>query len=569
MGYTDRSSAESSNSERAHLPLYELEETPSLPGKLRYVMFKVTRRQIFFSAFIIIALWVVITSKPGVRTDDQPVHATEDGFSCSSSRQHSKYIRPPLSPDRQVLTDLWNDMQSSFLAHNTTPTHLVKPPGDGHEDTVQAIRELVNITATEAQASRESHAAFVKGIKSYPEGVFGGAGVVTLAGGHYSEYAATTMGMLRETGSMLPAELWIISPDEDLAGWCDELLQEGIACRRLYDYVDVKLLQHPYQYKILTMLLSSFEEIIFIDADSMPLKKVDDLLQSEPYLRTGAILWPDYWESVASPWTPYILGITDERAHRFEDGKTAETGQIVWNKRRHWRSLVLAAYYNYFGPDFYYTLISANYAGWGDKDTFPWALRALGEDYYQFPHDIITVFQVPNSRVEWGHGIGMAQGDPRNNATNSPMFLHNNIIKWSMRDFLCVGCPFLWVDVSKQGFDIKAIFGSGFSAYYTNKENDIYENLHKNMRILKSDGLTKAGLDPEPLIWKAMEHTACRSQAWGNKQVCDLARQHMSETFGFDFRSTLRPTANGFEDVMCVVDPPGIGHVQPDQIESQ
>lgn len=509
----------------------------------------------FFTLFISVLL--VASQKRHLERNIErikPDWIPQNVFTCAGNRSQARKIQPPAEPNVPALTRLWDQLSLSFSSHATSPRHLVKPGGHTDADKAEDVREQVSMSDAQATASRESHDAIVREIPAYPSDLFHGKGVVMLAGGPYSEFAATSLGMLREVGSRLPAELWYIDDDEELEGWCDELRAEGIACRKLSDYIDVKSLKHPYQYKVMTMLFSSFEEMLFLDADSFPLLNPDDLFQTRQYLRTGAVMWPDYWMSTASSWTAYVVGLASERRHMFLDNKTAESGQILWNKKMHWRSLVLAAYYNYLGPDFYYTMISGNFAGWGDKDTFPWAMRALGESYYHVPHDIVTVFHVTTKDDEESQGIGMAQADPRNEEAWSPMFLHNNIVKWSMREFLCEDCDVIWVDSSSWTPNTP----KKLKSLYTNEDSTIYGNLHENKRILRSDKLVDAGLDPEPMIWKALEHTACKSKAWGSPQLCDNARRHMKETFGFDFRPTrvASATGGGYGEAMCVIDPP-------------
>ena len=164
-----------------------------------------------------------------------------------------------------------------------------------------------------------------------------------LAGGSYSEFAATSLGMLRQVGSKLPVEVWAKDSSEETPGWCAELAKEGIACRRLADYMDMTHLKHPYQWKVFTMLFSSFREILFLDADDMPIDNPDTIFDSEVFQKNGAILWPDYWKHSGSPWLPYILGMTEQRSDMLYDEKSVESGQIFWHKETHWRvSSVLA-----------------------------------------------------------------------------------------------------------------------------------------------------------------------------------------------------------------------------------
>ena len=198
------------------------------------------------------------------------------------------------------------------------------------------------------------------------------------------------------------------------------------------------------------------------------------------------------------------------------------------------QSLCLAAYYNYYGPQHYYTLISQGWAGWGDKDTFPIALRAMNEDFYMVPHQLRTLF-VNGTTV----GVGMLQADPTNLNTYSPMFLHSNMIKWSIRNFLCIGCALHQEDPVPMSFLEKP-------------DSPINTHLKEHSRIFKLEEMHFMGIDPEPLIWKSMEHTACRS-VWKDDGLCSRTRVHMAETFGNRFESPgMTARLLGYGDRVCV-----------------
>lgn len=49
-----------------------------------------------------------------------------------------------------------------------------------------------------------------------------------------------------------------------------------------------------YQYKVVALLFSSFEEVIFLDSDAFPVRSPDNLLDSERYKSSRLVMWPDY-----------------------------------------------------------------------------------------------------------------------------------------------------------------------------------------------------------------------------------------------------------------------------------
>ena len=246
---------------------------------------------------------------------------------------------PPPARDNAPISKTWETLHSLFDSHPPKPDSVTPPkhPSDLDFPFKDGLKDMLNITSSEAHSTRIEHMSVVRHIPPYPEDLFAGKGIIMLAGGKYSEFAVTSLGMLRAVGSTLPVEVWMKDKSEELEGWCAELAKDGMACRRLQDYMDVSVLSHPYQWKVFVMLFSSFEEFIFLDADDMPIRNPDVIFDSEIYRKHGAILWPDYWKHTGSPWLPYIIGLTDERSNKLEGTRTAESGQVVWDKRQHWK----------------------------------------------------------------------------------------------------------------------------------------------------------------------------------------------------------------------------------------
>jgi len=77
-------------------------------------------------------------------------------------------------------------------------------------------------------------------------------------------------------------------------------------------------------------------QVLFLDSDNVPVANPAILFEAQDYLKTGALLWPDYWQSSAAPDLAEILGV-----HSLQKG-TFESGQMVFNKRRYaWSSKAL------------------------------------------------------------------------------------------------------------------------------------------------------------------------------------------------------------------------------------
>lgn len=69
-------------------------------------------------------------------------------------------------------------------------------------------------------------------------------------------------------------------------------------------------------------------QVVFLDSDNVAVLDPASLFSSELYQKTGALLWPDYWESSAAPDLAKILG------GQVLPSTTFESGQMVFDKQR-------------------------------------------------------------------------------------------------------------------------------------------------------------------------------------------------------------------------------------------
>jgi alpha 1,2-mannosyltransferase len=238
----------------------------------------------------------------------------------------------------------------------------------------------------------------------------GSRGVVMTAGGKYFAVAVASIRMLRRTGSDLPVEVFLDSwKDYDIAT-CERIFPAlNTQCFVLSEILETtpqvgKL--ERFQFKSFALFFSSFEEIIFLDADAFPAHNPDVLLDLEPYKSDGLVTFPDFWWSTTSHVFYDIAGIP---VPAISERKTTESGAMLFSKRVHGPSLLLATYYNYYGPDYYYPLLCQGALGEGDKESFLHAAMALEAPFY----DVKTPVTVMGA---WINGTffssGMKQGDP-------------------------------------------------------------------------------------------------------------------------------------------------------------
>ena len=164
------------------------------------------------------------------------------------------------------------------------------------------------------------------------------------------------------------------------------------------------------------------------------------------------------------------------------------------------------------------------------------ALEALHEPYYMVPHSLLVTFV---NGTSWGEG--MLQASPLNETAFELMFMHLNMVKWSVRKLLCIGCasdPLTPVERSA----------------LENTELPLAVHLREGTRILSSSNFDTAKIDPEALIWKVLEYNICRT-AWRDAGLCARTREHMSKAFGYQFRAGRVATVLGYGDNVCIQDP--------------
>ena len=211
---------------------------------------------------------------------------------------------------------------------------------------------------------------FASKIPASPSG-FVGRGVVICGGGaNYFTNAWVLINMLRHHRCTLPIELWHLGRAE-MDFFMQSLVKPlGVECvdaRKCAQRSHARRLG-GWELKPYAMIHSQFREVLFLDADNVPVRNPEFLFDTRPYRETGALFWPDYgrmkktdviWTSCGLPRPP---------------GAEFESGQMVVDKERCWEPLRLALWFNEHS-DFYYQYLH------GDKETFHLAFHKLRKSY--------------------------------------------------------------------------------------------------------------------------------------------------------------------------------------------
>lgn len=281
-----------------------------------------------------------------------------------------------------------------------------------------------------------------------PKGLYSGDGIVFVGGGKFNWLTLLSIRALRAEGCLLPIEVLIPTIEEYELQLCSRILPLMNA-RCIYlpmqfkgeQLSATKLEFSGYQYKCLAILLSSFDNVLLLDSDNVAAYSPDHLFKQEPFTSKGLIVWPDFWKRTTAPDYYKIANIQlsqtevlpryDERYGEYMPQQpeeplnldnvplherlgaipepSSESGQLMISKKTHMKALLLALYYNFYGPSHYYPLFSQGASGEGDKETFLAATVVTKNTFYQVGKFLDALGNVRNNAF---NGNGMGQFDP-------------------------------------------------------------------------------------------------------------------------------------------------------------
>ena len=353
--------------------------------------------------------------------------------------------------------------------------------------------------------------------------IFGGTGIVTVAGGRYFAPAILSIRMLRRTNSTLPVQVFLATPDEYEPEICERVLPAlNAECLVLSEHLSKSnpFKVTPHLFKVLAITLSKFQKVLYLDSDCFPLRDPAELFSTKPFTSTGLLTWPDYWIATEDPTFYQIAGLA-----KFPTGlpaRSSEIGQFMIDKSKHLSTLLLAAYYNVFGPETYYPLLSQGSIGGGDKETFLASAAVLGKPFYRTNEHVGTIGYIDPTTSEF-HGGAMIQYHPG----DEWLALHGNVTE---KEKLANKKPrpsFLHANSPKMNvahlFDDKEIFVLG-----TDQRLRLWGD--KNLLTVMF------GCDIEKLVWDEMRHMACELDTVledfkGRWMICERANTHYREFF--------------------------------------
>ncbi|OLN97122.1 Alpha-1,2-mannosyltransferase MNN23 [Colletotrichum chlorophyti] len=394
----------------------------------------------------------------------------------------------------ELLRDYWEQLHRALTANkpDIPPVKTREPPKAEEMDASKMTNDsprpnLIDMAEGDIEKLRSRHDEFVNSTRTLgPKLPFwkGTRGVVMPAGGGYLGVAVTSILMLRRSGSSLPVHVVLDSHIEHEPSICDVALPRMNAeCLVLEDLLKGVTEVKHFQYKVLAMVFSPFEQVLFLDADAWPIHAPDRLFDTAPFTTHGLITWPDLWLGTVSP--IYYRVARLEPPHILAR-RSSESGIMLYNKATHGASLLLAAYYNWYGPECYYPLLSQGAHGEGDKETFSHAATALGQPFW----DVRTADGLLGRWIgDSFETAGMKQADPaedyrlhvaaagadhareepdeKKRKDARPLFIHHNLFKINIATIGSITDPLFKPDAEGRltrlwGTDEKFVERSGF-----------------------------------------------------------------------------------------------------------
>eukprot|EP00877_Chromochloris_zofingiensis_P001671 jgi/Chrzof1/11504/UNPLg00437.t1 len=361
--------------------------------------------------------------------------------------------------ERAKVAPVWHELWAAVLEHGIPNATTPAIRNDIHD----FVREGEPIEAWHTQhglmlytpsvicrrsveSARLQFEAFKANLPPYPIGVFQGRGIVTVGGGmRYIIPAWINVHQLRHTGCSLPIEMWYPLSEYPSQYVIDAFANLGVTTRAL-DFTGLDIPEPfgtqaqendpqnmaRFTIKIASIVLSRFREILYLDVDNIPVRDPTYLFELPAFTDTGAVFWEDYWSNTMAPQAEQMLGVPKSIWY---PGSFA-SGQMVVDKYKHWKGLLLSVYLN-SNAHFWYEIFTC-FLGKGDKETFAYGMAAAGETYSVVdipPGSLGTTgtSMMCNPRTtlckDEFTGNTMVQYDPSGNI----LFLHSNLNKWDMR----------------------------------------------------------------------------------------------------------------------------------------
>lgn len=301
----------------------------------------------------------------------------------------------------------------------------------------------------------------------YPTGRFSGRGIVlatTMNLIYFTQLYVSLRVLVHHCKTKLPIEVLYFVDEEPPASLLKHIATEFPTVRmiNLFSIPDFALYFNAksiknFEIKSVSVMFCSFEEVLYLDSDNLPLADPAFVFDLPAYRATGALFWPDYCSMVsARPETFDLFGFPPPITYpSFDDNATiastkdcktaallgpeAQCGELLFNKRVAWRALMLAILISQNSKFFYKYF-------WGDKPTWAYAFNATNSPYTMSPYPPFGL-AVGGKQNLCVHTIGQ-----RHPETGELIWLHRYGAKFAWTAvYLQTPEPRAWTHIVQQG----------------------------------------------------------------------------------------------------------------------
>ncbi|RMZ85569.1 hypothetical protein DV737_g607, partial [Chaetothyriales sp. CBS 132003] len=459
----------------------------------------------------------------------------------------------PLSPFVKDQAKFWQSLYTAILSNDPeceeSPIEPVVPhkldigfnPSESH-----ARPDLLWIRPADLNKLKDSHTNFVNELPEISPPFFlpASQGIAVTAGLKQLPVLTISLRMLRRTGCELPVEVFLASDEDYDSHLCTEVFPslnaQCLIFTDIFREAETGVSLDHYQFKIFALIFASFDDVLLLDSDAFPATDPTTIFTSEPFTSQGMILWPDFWYPSESPYFFEIANLgTPPPLNAYS---SIESGELMVSKSKHSLSLMLAAYYNYYGPSYYYPLQSQGAPGQGDKETFGWAALATNNSFYHVHERVIALGHVDSTNKFYGSA--MAQHDPVQDFHSQQVADQSSALsdKEAAKDpdDQASGAKSrvapLFVHANFPKFDPATLF-----EFSTQAKGTVGPTFDSNNTAIRTWGprpemVKLFGFDIEHAFWEEIEYVACNLEsdfvAWKGKQdICFGVQEYMKIVF--------------------------------------
>ncbi|CAH0478482.1 unnamed protein product [Peronospora belbahrii] len=249
------------------------------------------------------------------------------------------------------------------------------------------------------------------------------AGIVMVVHPKVLASAYASIRTLREVlNCQLPIEIWFRSDEmqgnlEILKPLQETATKDAVDRITFREITDERALR--FATKVYAIYNSAFDQVLFLDSDNVPVRDPTFLFESEEFVRTGAVFWPDFWHPKHT-----IFHIVKDSLlwqmldMEYVDMFEQESGQVLIDRRRHAAAMELVNFYTFHVPNHFSQLKLV----FGDKDLFRCAWIKLNVPFFMVQSPPAIAGKVVN---EIFCGMTTVQYDSAGNI----LFLHRNANK--------------------------------------------------------------------------------------------------------------------------------------------